>query len=78
MKKKIQSKQMKSRLEIVDLSDVRVLSFCQDILFQMHCICLFGSALCTTFTSQTLQLFALCFNRCMKRFLGKLSIIVYV
>lgn len=39
-------------------------------LFQTYCMCLFGSALWTTFTSRTLQLFISCFTKCVKRFFG--------
>ena len=39
-------------------------------LFQAYCMCLFGSALWVTFTSQTLQLFISCFTKCVKRFFG--------
>jgi len=41
-----------------------------------YCMCLFGSALWTTFTSRTLQLFISCFNKCVKRFFGMPSMIV--
>jgi hypothetical protein len=39
-------------------------------LFRAYCMCLFGPALWTIFTSRTLQLFVSCFNKCVKRFFG--------
>jgi hypothetical protein len=39
-------------------------------LFHTYCLCFFGTALWSTFTSRTMQLFISCFNKSVKRFFG--------